>query len=635
MTRIQIFAATALVLLTRSPDVIADEPRTTPARLTRFAEVIERLRDELKIPGLSVAVLEDEALVWSQGFGLADRERAIPATADTPYQLASVTKALAAVATLRLEERGLLRLEERVEDFYPAFPFDRLGIAQRRTVQLLHLITHTSDEPPGSRYRYDGDLYCGLDHAIQHACGLSFGEIFEREIAAPLGMTHTVPNPIDLDLMDRFLAWLGARGEDPTLRDERGGAHATASLRHLLERAAEQSYMLLESLLPGAMAAAGGDSTLFTNRFPRSIDERTRTLFNGFLREENPHLAIYAKLARPYTLNEEGEIVRGRYRNFFSAGAGMISSVRDLATFDIALDRGGLLKPETLASAWEPFQLASGEPSIYGLGWFVEDYGGVRLIWHGGEWDCIGALYLKVPAERLTLIALANSRALSGAFDMGAESVLNSGLGAEFLRIFVCEPRAGITGPDVNWRSVPGTLADRVADIGDADLRGLWWRQLRNMETMFRRMGAPEIEARLIREIHAPFFERLIGLPTAEHSTLTEIVEVSSAEHQTADFSLSRDQNVRIHAIGEFTEDGRWDWGWIEAQGTGEIVWEMTIENTLPAGGAGKNRRADLVLPLPAGDYRVHYETDDSHAYMTWNGPVPDHLFWGIQVLTP
>lgn len=62
---------------------------------------------------MAVVELEDGNVAWSKGFGLADRERSIPATPDTPFQLASVTKALAAVATLRLEERGALKLSER------------------------------------------------------------------------------------------------------------------------------------------------------------------------------------------------------------------------------------------------------------------------------------------------------------------------------------------------------------------------------------------------------------------------------------------------------------------------------------------------------------------------------------------
>jgi len=60
-------------------------------------------------------------------------------------------------------------------------------------------------------------------------------------------------------------------------------------------------------------------------------------------------------------------------------------------------------------------------------------------------------------------------------------------------------------------------------------------------------------------------------------------------------------------------------------------VWEMTAENTTFAGGAAKNCRYDGAIDLPAGDYIVHYRTDDSHAYGDWNAAPPfDKNAWGI-----
>ena len=58
----------------------------------------------------------------------------------------------------------------------------------------------------------------------------------------------------------------------------------------------------------------------------------------------------------------------------------------------------------------------------------------------------------------------------------------------------------------------------------------------------------------------------------------------------------------------------------------------MTWENTLHAGGAIKNRKADVRLRLPAGHYRLRFRSDDSHAFMDWNAAAPDHIFWGVVV---
>ncbi len=64
------------------------------SRLARLETLLENLREELKIPALSAAVVKDQKVVWAKGFGSADLENKIPATEHTPYHLASLTKTL-------------------------------------------------------------------------------------------------------------------------------------------------------------------------------------------------------------------------------------------------------------------------------------------------------------------------------------------------------------------------------------------------------------------------------------------------------------------------------------------------------------------------------------------------------------
>ena len=64
--------------------------------------------------------------------------------------------------------------------------------------------------------------------------------------------------------------------------------------------------------------------------------------------------------------------------------------------------------------------------------------------------------------------------------------------------------------------------------------------------------------------------------------------------------------------------------------GTGKIVWEMKEPETTHAGGAGKNRKVDFVITLPAGKYKLRYKADDSHSFDNWNSLPPDYNFWGI-----
>lgn len=87
---------------------------------------------------------------------------------------------------------------------------------------------------------------------------------------------------------------------------------------------------------------------------------------------------------------------------------------------------------------------------------------------------------------------------------------------------------------------------------------------------------------------------------------------------------------MRIFAIGEGTGGQMYDYGWIENAETGKAVWEMKEPETRHAGGASKNRQIDTVIRLPAGKYKLHYKSDDSHSFDNWNALPPDISFWGI-----
>ena len=103
--------------------------------------------------------------------------------------------------------------------------------------------------------------------------------------------------------------------------------------------------------------------------------------------------------------------------------------------------------------------------------------------------------------------------------------------------------------------------------------------------------------------------------------------------HESTTFTLSEQTALRIHSIGEFTRNGRFDYGWIEDANSGNVVWEMTRENTRRAGGGNKNREFDGTVSLPAGTYVAHYKTDDSYAYGHFGGEAPANpAAWGLSV---
>lgn len=115
-------------------------------------------------------------------------------------------------------------------------------------------------------------------------------------------------------------------------------------------------------------------------------------------------------------------------------------------------------------------------------------------------------------------------------------------------------------------------------------------------------------------------------------SIVAQLVRVHDDENPRKSFTLDRETQVRILALGE-GGSRLVDYGWIEDAKTGKAVWEMTYRATQPAGGAAKNRRFDGVVTLPAGEYVLRYETDDSHSFGAWNASPPDDPeMWGITI---
>jgi len=120
-----------------------------------------------------------------------------------------------------------------------------------------------------------------------------------------------------------------------------------------------------------------------------------------------------------------------------NAGGGMISTVLDLAKFDIAMDRNLIVSDASKEAMFTSTISNSGQPLPYGLGWFVQEHEGVKIVWHYG-WapKAYSSLILKVPQEEVTLILLANSDGASAPFRLGAGNVLTSPFAIMFINLF-------------------------------------------------------------------------------------------------------------------------------------------------------------------------------------------------------
>ncbi|MES2178868.1 MAG: serine hydrolase domain-containing protein [Gemmatimonadota bacterium] len=166
-------------------------PSLPPARsLAEFESHLEELRGALSIPGYSAALVKGTTIVWAKGFGLADVERGVAATPETEYHLASLTKTFASTVILQLVDAGKVSLDDPVSNY-------NIVIASSGVVRVRHLMSHTSEGVPGSRYSYNGARFGLLDSVIARASGQPFAERVSERILRPLQLQRTAPNPLD------------------------------------------------------------------------------------------------------------------------------------------------------------------------------------------------------------------------------------------------------------------------------------------------------------------------------------------------------------------------------------------------------------------------------------------------------
>jgi CubicO group peptidase (beta-lactamase class C family) len=156
--------------------------------------------------------------------------------------------------------------------------------------------------------------------------------------------------------------------------------------------------------------------------------------------------ATLQKLAVPYKVDGKGRAERlDLLPSGITTADGLVSTVRDLAQFDKALDADPpfLLTPDTLNAAWSSFVSPDGTIEPTGLGWFVQSYRGERVVWHFGYVpNAYSSLWIKLPERHTSFILLANSDRLSSPFQLASGDVTRSVFATLFLKRAMC-PLAG------------------------------------------------------------------------------------------------------------------------------------------------------------------------------------------------
>ncbi len=221
--RFTAFVAT-LFLLTGS----AAHALTASEQLDR---VLPRLMRSQKLPGLSAVVVRDGSVVWSKAYGFADVGNQLPATPDTVFMLASVSKTVTATAMMQLVEDGAVGLDSPIDPYLPFTVRHPRFTGVPITVRML--LTHTSsiadgphsydsyvqgdspialetflagyftpggatyhaenflDERPGTVYEYSNQGTSLLGLLVERISGQSFESFCADRIFTPLGMTTT------------------------------------------------------------------------------------------------------------------------------------------------------------------------------------------------------------------------------------------------------------------------------------------------------------------------------------------------------------------------------------------------------------------------------------------------------------
>ncbi len=225
---------------------------------TYLSRLIRHEMDKNDITGLSVALVDDQRVIWAEGFGYADKENNKPASAQTLYRVGSISKLLTATAAMQLAEQGKLDIDRPLEDALPEFSI-RSRFAGSAPITPRNLMTHhsglprdfskgmftknpgpftelvrhvrTSDTfyPPNHVFSYSNVGITLLGHAIQNASGVPFADHLQRSVLSPLGMSTAKfePGVAKSDLMAKAYR-KGEPVDESSLRDvPAGGLNAS------------------------------------------------------------------------------------------------------------------------------------------------------------------------------------------------------------------------------------------------------------------------------------------------------------------------------------------------------------------------------------------------------------------------
>lgn len=358
----------------------ASQPTQNVAAQGHYASVAEELSSfiqhemqDKRLPAFSIALVDDQRVVWAQGFGYADPDKKIPATAETVYRIGSVSKLFTDIGVMQLVGRGQLDLDAPIQtylpDFHPKNPFGT-------PITLRELMSHRSGllrEPPVGNY-------------------------FDPSQLSLAAMVHS--------LNDTTLVYAP---ETHTKYSNAGVAVVGYVLEH---RRSEPFASYLQHAVLEPMGL--GDSAF----------------------QPEPRLMARLAKAYMWS-NDGKLFQAPTFELGMAPAGCMYSTVEDLGKFLSVLFNGGrgangqVLTSETLRKMWTPQFAKAGQTSPYGLGFHLAELDGHREVEHGGAIYGFATQVAGLPDDKLGVVAVTTMDGANAVVNRVAEVALRWALAAK------------------------------------------------------------------------------------------------------------------------------------------------------------------------------------------------------------
>jgi CubicO group peptidase (beta-lactamase class C family) len=328
---------------------LANHP-LAPAKAAAVDEAVAAELNKQGVVGAAIGIIQNGEIVYLKGYGVADRENGTQVTAQTVFNWASNSKPLAAVAAMQLVEKRLLDLDADVRKYVPEFPDKGYVITPR------HLLAHQS----------------GIPH-------------YTNGTIVPTKRSYPTPQPF----MDPVLA-LDTFNQSPLLFAP--GAKVSYS---------SYAYILLSAVVQRAGKEA----------FQAQIDRRIAKPLAMQSLQLDGESGAQRHWATGYIKNAAGNVVPAKEQaHYWKHGAGGFkSNIEDVARWAGGLINRQLLSEDTERLMWSRQTLSNGEETRWGLGFVIEDQGGLKVS-HTGKQDEVANRLVLYPRARHGVVVMCNSR---------------------------------------------------------------------------------------------------------------------------------------------------------------------------------------------------------------------------------